>query len=156
MDDASIDLRTMSREVLAELAAGWIPVYQAALDLQARNPDLLAMAEKCPTYSPEGGRRLIPLLAMAQHPQVLRSCIAWCEAVSGELLFADDPVTPQVQAGGVSGERDEEASKLHDRLAKLEDENAALRYKVDYLSRSLAVVRTALDAAGEVASASAR
>lgn len=121
--------RTMSRQVLAELAAGWGRTWAEVAEIQQRNPDILAAALNAPADPVDGIAGIGLALAAELHPQVVASAQVFCTAVSDELSL---PVTPRREdpqrgerkfvSDGEDGEVNEDlgGQQQHDRLAELE------------------------------------
>ena len=130
--------------VLRETNEGWRNVFRDAVDYQDRNPDVRAAALSTPSDHVEGGRTLVPALAML-HPLVLRRCMAYLDFIDDRLdrLDGTDPVppprdTPEQVFVAVEGGRmsDRGGQQQDDRLAEAQAENERLRAELAQLVRT--------------------
>lgn len=149
--DHELGGRVMSRAVLAELAGVWCRLWDEAIAMRERNPDMHRLALER-TSDPELAIiELQPWLAQL-HPQVAASVAEFCRAVRDEFTFDVDDVlvTPSCEHTFV-GERGEigGGQRQHDRLAKLENENEELRQKVRRLEAAMTMARAAIERAAE-------
>lgn len=136
MDKEVLD--AAARSVLTDKTQQWRRlVFEAALAMQARNPDMRAMALLGPSDNVAAGERLVALIAVGMHPQAIWECISWCEFV--ETHLADHPVVPPEYNRGVDGDElgrpvdvdrlaalEEKCERIESLIARLLDDSAAV------------------------------